>query len=49
MKKISIVIPVYNEENVLQISYNKIKGILENIEQYNYEMIFVMMGVKIEL
>ena len=46
MKKISVVIPVYNEENVLQISYNKIKGILENIEQYNYEMIFVNDGSK---
>lgn len=48
MKKISIVIPVYNEEKVLEISYNKIKGILENIEQYDYEIIFVNDGSKDE-
>ena len=48
MKKISIVIPVYNEKKVLEISYNKIKGILENIEQYDYEIIFVNDGSKDE-
>ena len=46
MKKISIVIPVYNEEKVLEISYNKIKNILENIEQYDYEIIFINDGSK---
>ena len=46
MKKISIVIPVYNEEKVLEISYNKIKNILENIEQYDYEIVFINDGSK---
>ena len=46
MKKISIVIPVYNEEKVIEISYNKIKSILENMEQYDYEIIFVNDGSK---
>ena len=46
MKKISIVIPVYNEEKVLEISYNKIKNILENIEKYDYEIIFINDGSK---
>jgi len=46
MKKISIVIPVYNEENVLEISYSKIKNILEDIKQYEYEIIFVNDGSK---
>ena len=46
MKKISIVIPVYNEEKVLEISYNKIKDILENIEQYDYEIVFINDGSK---
>lgn len=46
MKKISIVIPVYNEEKILEISYKKIKSILENIDQYDYEIIFVNDGSK---
>lgn len=46
MKKISIVIPVYNEEKVLEISYNKIKNILENIEQYDYEIVYINDGSK---
>ena len=43
MKKISVVVPVYNEENILEISYNKIKEILEKIEQnsYDYEIVFI--------
>lgn len=40
-EKISGVIPVYNEEDVLELSYKKIKETLENISEYNYEMIFV--------
>ena len=46
MKKISIVIPVYNEEKVLEISYNKIRNILENIQKYDYEIIFINDGSK---
>ncbi len=44
MKKISIVIPVYNEERVLEISYNRIKANLENLNQYDYEIIFINDG-----
>ncbi len=46
MKKISVVIPVYNEEEVLEISYKKIKDTLEKISEYKYEMIFVNDGSK---
>ena len=41
MKKISVVIPVYNEEEILKTSYTKVKYILENIDRYDYEIIFI--------
>ena len=34
MKKVSVVIPMYNEEEVANKSYTKIKDILENLKQY---------------
>lgn len=46
MKKISVIIPVYNEEEVLELSYKKIKDTLEKIIEYNYEIIFVNDGSK---
>lgn len=46
MKKVSIVIPMYNEEEVANKSYTKIKDILENLKQYEYEIIFVNDGSK---
>lgn len=41
MKKISVVIPMYNEEEVAKTSYLRIKKILEELAQYDYEIIFV--------
>lgn len=46
MKKISVVIPMYNEEEVVMTSYLKIQKVLENLKQYDYEMIFVDDGSK---
>lgn len=46
MKKVSVVIPMYNEEEVANKSYTKIKDILENLKQYEYEIIFVNDGSK---
>ena len=46
MKKISIVIPVYNEEAVIETSYIKIKEVVEKIEEYDYELIFINDGSK---
>ena len=44
MKKISVVIPVYNEKEVIKSSYKSIKEVLEKLTQYDYEMIFVNDG-----
>ena len=40
VKKISIVVPVYNEEENVPILYDKLKEVLEKIP-YDYEIIFV--------
>lgn len=41
MKKISVVIPIYNEEEVLNTSYSRIKKVLEGLNQYDYEIIAI--------
>lgn len=46
MKKISVVIPMYNEEEVVMTSYLKIKKILEKLKQYDYEILFIDDGSK---
>lgn len=46
MKKISVVIPMYNEEEVANKSYTRIKEILENLKQYEYEIILIDDGSK---
>ncbi len=46
MKKISIVIPAYNEEEVIRTSYFKTKEVLEKCEQYDYEIIYINDGSK---
>ena len=44
MKKISVVIPMYYEEEVASECYNRVKSILKTIKDYEYEMIFVNDG-----
>lgn len=44
MKKISIVIPAYNEEGNLSTLFKKIKEIFSSLENYNFEIIFVNDG-----
>ncbi len=46
MKKISVVIPMYYEEAVAEECYNRISVVLKNIENYEYEIIFVNDGSK---
>lgn len=46
MKKISIVIPMYYEEEVASECYCRIKNVLEKIKKYEYEIIFVNDGSK---
>ena len=46
MKKISVVIPMYYEEAVAQEFYERITKVLKNIQNYEYEIIFVNDGSK---
>lgn len=46
MKKISVVVPMYNEEEVAKTSYFRMEKILEELKQYDYEIIFIDDGSK---
>ena len=45
-KKISLVIPMYYEEEVAQECYDRIQKVLTNINEYTYEIIFINDGSK---
>lgn len=45
-KKISVVIPMYYEEEVANECYERMKKVLIGIENYNYEIVFVNDGSK---
>ena len=46
MNKISVVVPMYYEEEVAKECYTRLKGVLDKIENYSYEIIFVNDGSK---
>lgn len=46
MKKISVVIPMYYEEEVANECYNRTKKVLTSLENYDHEIIFVNDGSK---
>ena len=46
MKKISVVIPMYYEEEVVTECYTRTKKVLTNLENFNHEIIFVNDGSK---
>ena len=46
MKKISVVVPMYYEEEIVNICYKELKNVLSNIKDYDYEIIFVNDGSK---
>lgn len=46
MKKISVVIPMYYEEEVANECYNRTKAVLNSLKNYNHEIIFVNDGSK---
>lgn len=46
MKKISVVIPMYYEEQVANECYKRVKNVLENIENYEHEIVFINDGSK---
>lgn len=46
MKKISVVVPCYNEEDVIETFYEELINTLETIRNYSYEIIFIDDGSK---
>ena len=46
MKKISVVIPMYNEEEVAQVCYVRLTQVMRQISNYDYELIFINDGSK---
>lgn len=44
MKKISVVIPMYFEEKVVNECYNRTKNVLNKLSSYEYEIIFINDG-----
>ena len=46
MKKISIIIPAYNEEESLPILYERLNTLMESMNNYEFEILFVNDGSK---
>ena len=46
MKKISIIIPAYNEEESLPILYERMVKLMDNMKEYEFEILFVNDGSK---
>ena len=46
MKKITVIIPAYNEEESLPILYERIKKLMDNMSNYDFEILFVNDGSK---
>lgn len=46
MKKISIIIPAYNEEEALPILHERMKKLMEDMTNYEFEILFVNDGSK---
>ena len=46
MKKVSVVIPMYYEEEVAEECYKRVKGVLTSLENYEHEIIFINDGSK---
>ena len=44
LKKISVVVPMYLEEAVAKICYNRLVQVLNELKKYEYEIIFVNDG-----
>ena len=45
-KKVSVVVPMYYEEKVVEECYNRLVTVLKGLKDYNYEIIFVNDGSK---
>lgn len=46
MKKISIIVPTYNEEESILLLYKRIEKVIENMKNYEFEILFVNDGSK---
>ncbi len=46
MKKISIIVPMYNEEESLQFLYERLLKVIEDMKKYEFEILFVNDGSK---
>ena len=46
MKKVSVVIPMYYEEEVAEECYKRVKGVLSSLTNYDHEIVFVNDGSK---
>ena len=46
MKKISIIIPAYNEEESIPYLYERLKKLIDSMENYEFELLFVNDGSK---
>ena len=46
MKKVTLIIPMYYEEEVAQECYNRVIKVLKSIQNYTYEIIFINDGSK---
>lgn len=46
MKKITIIVPSYNEEEALPHLYKRLNEVMNNLEQYEFEVLFVNDGSK---
>ena len=46
MKKISVVVPMYYEEAMIDACYSELKKVLDNLKNYDYEIVFVNDGSK---
>jgi glycosyltransferase involved in cell wall biosynthesis len=44
MKKVSILIPVYNEQESLLLLYNELKKLMNNLNYYTWEVLFINDG-----
>ena len=45
-KKVTIIIPAYNEEEALPLLYDRLTKVLDNLTNYEFEMLFVNDGSK---
>ena len=46
MKKITVIIPAYNEEESLPLLYERMKELMKNMQNYEFEILFVNDGSK---